>query len=140
MPLIWEVDQVNNYKKVTTVIASEDDRTRGVKKGDELWNPVTSALVWHSIGTGIPSITAENEDEVYARISLLESLYGASLVGPDGPVYISPEYVHQHIGMWTNASRLTRAQFLKQQAASYLDEKKRSFSRAFQDPGEVAKS
>ena len=104
----------------------------GTKKGDALWNPVTTALVWHSLSTGIGRITEANAAEVYARISLVEELYGTSLRDGDGPRPISMGHVVQHIGLSTNASykEESRTSFLKRHCASYLDEQKARFDRS----------
>lgn len=131
MALTWSVKDVVNYEEVTTVIATQDWPEDGTKKGDKLWNPVTTSLIWHSLNTGIGRITSENVAEVYARIALVEDLYGASLRrdGEDRP--ITKDDVQMHIGLSTNASFKdeSRSSFLKRHAARKLDDSVRDYQR-----------
>jgi len=130
MPLTWSVENVENYQEVTTVIATADDPNHGIKVGDALWSPITNTLVMLTMGTGINTITAENVDEVFARIRLIEKLHGAMLIAPGGgDRFITREEIEAHVGLRTNASSLTRAQFLKQQAAGFMDDEARRSRR-----------
>lgn len=130
MALTWDVGKIHDYKNVTTVIAPEDDPSIGVKKGQELWSPVTTSLVWLTIATGIGEITKDNADEVYARVALVERLHGAYLIRDGKERYITPEEVHAHIGLVTNVFPTeTRAKFLKRQAGNYLDDKQKQYAK-----------
>lgn len=139
MALTWSVKNVANHDEVTTWIPSEDDPNGRFKAGDRLWNPVTEALVWASLSTGIGTITEANAAEVYARIHLVEKLFGAMLiraevdgVRPSGEAaFITADEVISHIGLSTNASFKdeTRPRFLKRQAGSFLDDGARRFER-----------
>lgn len=131
MALTWSVKDVANHEEVTTIIATVDWPADGTKKGDKLWNPVTTSLIWHSLNTGIGRITEANAAEVYARIAFVEGLYGTSLRNEDGDRPITPEDVVLHIGLSTNASFKdeSRSSFLKRHAASKLDEGVRRFKR-----------
>lgn len=107
------------------------------KVGDDEYelSPVSNALIWHSLNTGIGKITEENAAEVYARIALVEHLYGPSLVDRLQPRPITVEDVRKHIGMVTNASFKdeTRASFLKRHAAAFLDERKAEAQRRLEE-------
>jgi hypothetical protein len=132
MALTWSVKDIENHDEVTTIIATVDWPADGTKKGDRLWNPVTTSLVWHSLNTGIGRITKANAAVVYARINLIESLYGASLRDGEGnEVKISMDDVTRHIGLSTNASFKdeSRSSFLKRHAAAKLDESVRRYER-----------
>jgi hypothetical protein len=131
MSLNWDTKNVENGSEVCFITATVDWPMDGTKKGDRLLNPVTSALIWHSLNTGIGTITAENADEVYARISFIEQVYGPSLSTQDGPKAITIEDVRQHVGLYTNASFKieSRASFLKRHAASFLDDAARRYKR-----------
>lgn len=123
MALSWSVEKIKDSDEVTTLVVTEDDPNGRYKAGDQLWHPVTEALVWLTISTGIREITAKNAAEVYARIHLLERLNGAQLIRavdpetgerPEGQAaFITPEEVEKHIGLSTNASLKNRAQFFK---------------------------
>jgi len=132
MALTWSVADVQNWDEVCHIIATVDWPADGTKKGDKLLNPVTSALIWHSLNTGIGRIKDANAAEVYARIKLVEDLYGPSLRSGDGkPRPITKEDIVQHIGLSTNASFTdeSRASFLKRHVTRKLDETKREFER-----------
>lgn len=131
MPLTWDTKGIEDAEEVTTIVATEAIPMSGIEAGDRIWNPVTTALVWHSLNTGIGTITVENADEVYARIKLVETLYGASLVSPDGPKPITAEDVLKHVGLKTNARYKpeTRASFLKRHAGAFLEDARRHFDK-----------
>jgi len=133
MSLNWDTKNVKNGAEVCFLTATEDAPTQGITKGDRVLNPATSALIWHSLSTGIGTITEENAAEVYARISLVEKLHGASLMtGQGDPRPITAEDVAAHVGLYTNASFKieSRASFLKRHAASFLDDSKRIYERS----------
>jgi len=131
MALTWSVKDVKDWENVCNIIATVDWPADGTKKGDKLLNPVTSAMIWHSLNTGIGRITEDNAPEVFARIALVERLYGASLRkdGKDCP--ITKEDVIAHIGLTTNASFKdeSRASFLKRHATRKLDDSAIEFRR-----------
>lgn len=88
--------------------------------GEEL-NPLTHAIVFATLAVDIGQITAENVDEFYARIHMLEAI--------DGPFYmesvsdgaggtrwvkgISRDHLLAHIGLTTNVATRTRNQWSK---------------------------
>ena len=129
MALTWSLADIEDWKSVCNIEATQDEPMHGIKKGDTLLNPVTSALIWHSLNTGIGRITEENAGEVYARISFVEKLYGASLLNSDGERPITMNDIVVHIGLSTNAAFKveSRASFLKRHATRKLDDSKRYF-------------
>ena len=110
MALHWNVTKCKNHKALT----NEDE-----------W-PITNALIWGSMSTGMPEITEENISEIYARFRAWEGIVGAMLHGKDtetGEVterYIEVADLVRRIGMYTNATRMTRAEWRKG-IANYLD-------------------
>jgi len=105
MALTWSTEDVNDADTVCKITLTEDRPGEGLVAGDTIWNPVTTALVWASIQTGIGRITEANAAEVYARINFIEELSGPFLVrGTGEPHNITPEEVHAHIGLWTNVT------------------------------------
>lgn len=122
MALTWDVTDIEDHENVTTLIPTHDDPNGRYKAGARLWHPTTEALVMVSMSTGINHITEKNASEVYARINLLERVNGPQLIRavredgtrPQGmEAFITPEEVHAHIGLRTNASPKTRAAFMK---------------------------
>jgi hypothetical protein len=131
MALTWSVENVENQDEVCWRVCTEDLPMHGMKKGESYLSPVTNALIWHSLNTGIGTITEESAAEVYARVSFVEMLYGASLMGPEGPVFITKEDIERHVGLRTNASFKTesRTSFLKRHASSKLDDSVRFYKQ-----------
>lgn len=119
MSLNWSVKDIANYETVCWEIADYNDPMRGIEKGEEIMSSLCNQLIWATIIIGIPSITEDNAAEFYARITMFEKLFGTFLNQKvDGewvPRPITPEDVQRHIGLKTNATRKTRAQFVKYQ-------------------------
>lgn len=120
MSLEWDVTEIDNYDKVTYVL----------KDGEDVWNPVTTALVMHTIGICIGQITKDNAAEVYSRISFVETLYGPSLSEGGSPRPITPLDVRDHIGLRVNVRQETRAVFLKRHTVPFLDAGQREYGEA----------
>lgn len=103
MALHWNVTKCKNHKALT-------------EEGE--W-PITNALIWGSMSTGIPEITEENIPEIYARFRVWESIVGAMLHSRDiktGEIEernIEVADLVKRIGMYTNAARMTRAEWRK---------------------------
>jgi hypothetical protein len=131
MALTWSVKEIENHDEVCWFTAEEDEPNHGIVKGKQYLAPLTNAFIWHSMSTGIGTITEANAGEVYARISLLEQVYGASLVSVDGPVPITMDDVTRHIGLHTNASFKdeSRTSFLKRHITYKLDDSVRLYKR-----------
>jgi len=98
-----------------------DIPSQGITEGDRMLNPVTNALIWATIGVGLPGITRENAAEFFARLRFIERLDGAHLiraevdgVRPEGyAAFITPEEIVAHIGLTANVTRESRTQWLK---------------------------
>lgn len=108
MSFRWNVKNVDNYEQLCYETVN----------GELQWNPVTEALAWGLMVAGIHSITEETWKEVYVRISAYERAVDSFLKEHDpkkGLVsrYITARDVYDHIGMTTNASRRTPAEFWK---------------------------
>jgi hypothetical protein len=142
MALTWSVKEIANQDDVCWFEAQEDEPMHGIKKGESYLAPLTNAFIWHSLNTGIGRITAENAGEVYARISFVETLYGASLWTSEGPKPITMDDVTMHIGLTTNASFKdeSRTSFLKRHAASKLDDSVRNYKAHVKRQAEQAEA
>lgn len=134
MALTWSVKDIENQDEVCWRVCTEDLPMHGMKKGESYLHPTTNALIWHSLNTGIGTITEENVAEVWARVRFIEKLYGASLMDQDGPVFLTRDDVRKHVGLKTNASFKveTRASFLKRHAAAFLNDEARGFTRSME--------
>jgi hypothetical protein len=71
------------------------------------WHPVADALVWLSLQCGFNEISHKNVDKVINRIMAYQVVLGAYL----GQLYIMPVDIRRFVGMRTNATRLTDAQW-----------------------------
>jgi hypothetical protein len=93
----------------------------------EKWHPIASQLAQLTMVCGFREITAANCEKVFARISLYQQITGPSVRYGDGTkVYITLEDVKTLIGMTTNASTYTDAQWAKhivEIASRYLVDK-----------------
>lgn len=102
-----------NYKNVAdqSLISNPHDP-------DE-YHPVFYTLVWATMSCGFNKITKDNAEKVHQRIKALETVYGPQMHVRDGSgeesrkVYITLSDIEAYIGMTTNASTMTDAQFSK---------------------------
>lgn len=118
MGLNWNVANVADSDTVCFLTIEEDMPSRGLSKGDEILSPLTETLVWLTLSTGVPEITADTATEFLTRVRITEAVHGAMLskYGADGQREdrpITAQDVLSHVGLRTNASKTTRASFLK---------------------------
>lgn len=106
MALHFNFSKVHDHQRVTTNPADPEE-----------WHPVADALVWLSMICGFNRIDEKNYDRVALRIAAYQVVAGAYLgrivLGKRSPVYITPQDVKRFIGMTTNATVMTDAQWLK---------------------------
>jgi len=91
----------------------EEDNDHGVEPGVWLMASATEALIWLTMAVGMGTITEKNWRQFYTRVSFVERVFGARRRNEKGPVFIAPEDVKAHIGLTTNVSKMTDAQFTK---------------------------
>lgn len=107
MSLNWDATRVEGIDDLT-------DNERGTLQ----------ALCFSTMAVGMNKITTENAREFYTRASFMEKVLGASRRGFDGekdfPVFYSLEDIQRFVGLMTNASPLTDAQFRKNIWESHL--------------------
>jgi hypothetical protein len=116
MALCWDVKNVKNRDEVCSV--KDGDRT--------IWHPVTEGIGFYMLTLGIDHLEEKNVEEFFNRMTLADTTFGAPIMNTtEGPYYISKEELRQHIGMRSNASRLTKQQFHKN-LIQYLERKTRS--------------
>ena len=117
MALTWNVSKVENHEVVTT---DPNDPNK--------WHPLTEALIWATMFIGMYEITKKNHEEFYARVFVQERVGGTYRMSlqKDGvrpvPLYTTLEEVKSHIGLYTNVSMKTLAQFwkgIKKEALEY---------------------
>lgn len=118
MALTWSIRDIADFKEQCYHVVEETVPMMDLRAGEYMLNPITENLIWATIPIGMPELTADNAAEFYARLSFWEKLYGCFLREKDEHgTYrerpFTPADVHAHIGLKTNATRYTKAQFLK---------------------------
>lgn len=113
MALTWSVERIKDHERITT------SPWPGEGGGDQ-WHPITSKLVMLSMVCGYGVITNANAKDVAERVAMYELAFPNDRLGflgqqGSGVDYISITYkdVLNHVGLSTNASTLTRAQWVK---------------------------
>lgn len=106
MALNWNIEQVKDYKQVTT------------KKE---W-PITDILIWATMFVGFRSITKDNYHEFYKRLHLRELVDGSFLNENGKPYYITEADIKRRIGLSTNASSFSRTEFMRRLNKNYFSE------------------
>lgn len=105
MSLNWDASKV---KDIDAILDNEGDRY------------MLDAFIWGSLSTGINEITEKNAEQVAARFAAIEGVDGAWLrsriIEDDGServedTPITLEDVKRFVGLRTNASPKTKAQF-----------------------------
>lgn len=88
------------------------------KAGDWEWQK-TQCMIFRSMSVGMNRITEENVDEFYVRMMMVTQMHGKPLVewdeakGKHVDRDVTYAEVRRRIGLTTNASTLTKAQFRK---------------------------
>lgn len=96
---------IANWESVVLV----DDPERPGKRLEHPWNLTMGIFLMH---TGIRSITRANAAEFYMRAKLIEVCFGALFTNGDGTSrHITTEDVANYIGLSSNVSSYSRAQF-----------------------------
>ena len=119
MALNWNLSNCKDHKSLQT---------------DDEW-PITNALIWATMSVGIRDITEENIPEFYARLSVWEDIVGPMLWGKDEETgelverKFEVDDLRKRIGLHTNASSMTRAEWRKNLAA-YFDRKANEYKRS----------
>ena len=92
------------------------------ENADELMNDnnwgITNALIWTTMVIGMGRISAENADEFFARVDTVQKATGQLCYAVDeqnemAPYMITHADIVRRIGLGTNASSMTKAQFFK---------------------------
>lgn len=98
------------------------------------FNVAMGLLLMH---TGMQSITYANAEQFYTRARLVGECIGAPFTNGDGtPHYITPEDVHNYIGLKSNCTPRTDAWFYKHLRDNLTAELRQAYSnyaRAQQD-------
>ena len=128
MPLTWDLTDITDYKQVCWI--TEDE---GMGEEKKRLDPVTHSLVMATMSISMGEITAKNADEFYARISIIDRLFGGFLIEDGKPAYLTPEHIRAHVGLRTNVSEETRAKWLKRVIGGEMDAAARRYRKYVED-------
>lgn len=109
MPLNWDLTEVKDWGE----LFSPTD-----KEGYQKMLHVPETIITLTMAVGMREITEKNWERFYGRVRLLERIHGAFFYRDKQPAYITEEDIKRMIGLHTNSSTLTRAQFLKRHTQS----------------------
>lgn len=120
MALRWDISEVENNEELKyspNPDVPEEERVTRLK-------PFTDSVIWATMHVGIPEITKENFEQFYGRMKFVEATNGTMYQKWDfEKEEWAPEYtvddVERHIGLSTNASKLTRTAFIKQNMETF---------------------
>ena len=111
MALHWDYRKI----KESTVTWEPDGTWDGDGEPLGQMTEVLHTLIWTTMSVGMDKITEKNWKDFYTRMKLIGSDRSLLRKDKDGnfTVPISAQEVKDHIGLMTNATTLTKLQFLK---------------------------
>ena len=111
MALHWDYSKI----KESTVTWEPDGTWDGDGEPLGQMTEVLHTLIWTTMSVGMDKITEKNWKDFYTRMKLIGSDRSLLRRDKDGnyTVPISSQEVKDHIGLMTNATTLTKLQFLK---------------------------
>lgn len=107
MPLAWNIEKIPNYESVCWV--EDPDASEGRRI-----NPATESLIWYTVACCMTGITAENAEEMWARIYFYDRVAGP-IFTIDGEAAMTKEIVLAHVGLFTNVTTVDRNEWLRHQ-------------------------
>jgi hypothetical protein len=99
MALNWNLEKVKDYKEL-------------LEENGEFVGPYGTIILATMI-VGMNQITEKNHEQFYERIHLVEKVNGTFFYMSREPIFITLEDISRLIGLRTNASNKTKAQFIK---------------------------
>tara|TARA_R110002153_G_scaffold23856_3_gene76656 strand:- start:2304 stop:2696 length:393 start_codon:yes stop_codon:yes gene_type:complete len=123
MPLTYNFTKIENYEQICTRKLVEGDKGFNPKEDLFRTTPLAESLVWMSMFIGMREITEKNWEQFYWRTRLLEVTTGAyrqmGTYDDDDKIiareeqFFTKEEIKSMIGLSTNASEMTKAEFYK---------------------------
>jgi hypothetical protein len=128
MSLNWNLSKIANHKTTCWREVMDDDLGRGIKKGEYVLTRDCEAIIWLCMALGMPSLTEKTLDEFALRTKLYERLFGAWRRNDVGGQLVDKPFttaeLRVFVGLTTNASSETHAQFLKRMVTRFGREHK----------------
>lgn len=92
---------------------------------------ITEAIVWTTLSVGLQKITEKNAREFFARVRMVERVFGTMLKADGEDFPITPEHIERRIGLTTNVfPDKTQAQFAKSLVEHELTKNREAFDEA----------
>ncbi len=117
MPLNTDYRNIKNYKRKLYRKLKEGEYGYKADEVQYKIKPRIETIIFATMITGIPNITVDNYEQFYNRLHLVETIHGSfflkTIRGKHVADPIRKEEVEVMIGLKSNASTLTRSQFLK---------------------------
>ena len=114
MALNWDLGDIENFKSVC-------------RNEDESLREETELLIFYTMNLGMGLITQNNVDKFILRLRMYEVMYGMAKwwnVNGQRVNLISDTLIRKHIGLRTNASSISDAQFNKNMLKQLVREAK----------------
>tara|TARA_B110000046_G_C12794173_1_gene314379 strand:+ start:283 stop:663 length:381 start_codon:yes stop_codon:yes gene_type:complete len=114
MALNWNLGDIENFKSVC-------------RNEDESLREETELLIFYTMNLGMGLITQNNVDKFILRLRMYEVMYGMAKwwnVNGQRVNLISDTLIRKHIGLRTNASSISDAQFNKNMLKQLVREAK----------------
>lgn len=105
MSLNWNIEKVKDWENL-----NDEQRV------------VLDSIIWLSMAIGIGEITEDNYKEFFARIHMIEKLFGGVIFRDRKYRTIKLDEVKDLIGLTTNVSKISRTQFNKNQLGRFYRE------------------
>lgn len=136
MALNWNVADVREEVAWTKATSTWPEDAHESERDGSFMHPATDKLIWATMAIGMGDITEKNYLEFFFRIQIYEALRGKmgwhteesakfwtekdkhlGWEWREGESWLSKvEVIHANIGLYTNATRETRAQFVSRMA------------------------
>ena len=105
MALNYDLSQIKDYKKLW-------ERSEITQENTQMKEPYRT-IIFCTMIVGMREITEENSSKFLERVSFIEKTKGSFFYKNKKPLYITEKDINRMIGLKTNASLLTKAQFIK---------------------------
>ena len=105
MALNYDLTLIKNYKKLW-------ERSEITQENTQMKEPYRT-IIFCTMIVGMREITEENCSQFHERVSFVEKTKGSFFYKNKKPLPISEKDINRMIGLKTNASLLTKAQFIK---------------------------
>ena len=112
MSLNWNIEDVVNHEEVAIRHDSYGDNDH-LTREELTQSLITQAVVFRTMAVGIGRITEENATEFATRSKMYEEMNGMSLYIAGEDYSLTLEDITRRIGLTTNVSKWTDAQFGK---------------------------